>query len=100
LTAFTLLALAAWTLGYADAAAFKECALKKLVEILEIATVTIIISIIIEHGIGELAERAGVEVLKKLAAAIGKKFVPWLGAILILIELAILLKDCLPLLFQ
>ena len=85
---------------FADAQAFKECAINALMEILAIALITEIISIVVEHGIGALAKRAGSKLLKKLAIALGKKLVPWIGAALIVAELIWLLKDCIELLFK
>ena len=101
-----LMALSATTLivltGAAYAAqTFTECAFEKLKEILEIATITTLVSIILEKGLEELGkllvEQAGKKLLEKLIKALAKKLVPWIGVALILIDLALMLKDCFPL---
>lgn len=83
------------------AGSFTECAFEKLKEILEIATITTLVSIILEKGLEELGkllvEEAGKKILEKLIKALAKKLVPWIGVALILIDLALLLKDCFPL---
>ncbi|SRR5579872_3311838 len=80
---------------------FTECAFEKLKEILEIATITTLVSIILEKGLEELGkllvEEAGKKILEKLIKALAKKLVPWIGVALIIIDLALLLKDCFPL---
>jgi hypothetical protein len=92
------------TIVYADAKAFEECAVKRLLEILEIATITAVISIIVEKGLEEvgkyLATEAAKALLAKLIKALAKRLIPWLGVIAIIIELALLLKECIPLLFK
>jgi hypothetical protein len=90
-------------MALADLAAFKTCVLNKLVEILEIGVIIWLISVAVEEGLEGLARRLGEEAgenaLRKLAKALGKKIIPWVGALLIIAELLLLLKDCVPLLF-
>jgi hypothetical protein len=83
------------------AGTFTECAFEKLKEILEIATITTLISVILEKGLEELGkllvEAAGKKLLEKLIKALAKKLVPWVGVALIILDLVLLLKDCFPL---
>lgn len=95
-TVVVLLTSAAYAAG-----TFTECAFEKLKEILEIATITTLISIILEKGLEELGkllvEEAGKKILEKLIKALAKKLVPWVGVALIILDLVLLLKDCFPL---
>ena len=95
-TAVILVTGAAYAAG-----TFTECAFEKLKEILEIATITTLISIILEKGLEELGkllvEEAGKKILEKLIKALAKKLVPWIGVALIILDPALLLKDCFPL---
>ena len=87
--------------GAYAAGTFTECAFEKLKEILEIATITTLISIILEKGLEELGkllvEEAGKKILEKLIKALAKKLVPWIGVALIILDLVLLLKDYFPL---
>jgi hypothetical protein len=95
-TAVILVTGAAYAAG-----TFTECAFEKLKEILEIATITTLVSIILEKGLEELGkllvEEAGKKILEKLIKALAKKLVPWIGVALIILDLVLLLKDCFPL---
>jgi hypothetical protein len=91
--------LALWTTdAFADLAAFGECTDDKVLELLQFITIIIIVSLFFEHLLGELLFGTTLPTFKIVVRAIGKKFVPWLGATVITIELVHLLSGCIPLL--
>jgi hypothetical protein len=95
--ALTVLGL--WsTNAFADLAAFQQCTGPTVTGILWIIIITTIVSLFFEHILGEMIFGMRVPYLRLIVNAIGRKFVPWVGAIFILIELVPLLGNCVPLL--
>ncbi len=86
------------TTAFADVAAFQQCTNVKVVEILNIIVITTVVSLLFEHILGELVFGERAPRFKTVLSSIGKKFVPWVGAAIVLIELVPLLQNCVPLL--
>jgi hypothetical protein len=93
--ALTVLGL--WsTNAFADLAAFQQCTGPTVTGILGIVTIITIVSLFFEHILGEVIFGMRVPYLRLIVNAIGRKLVPWVGAIFILIELVPLLGNCVP----
>ena len=95
LIALTVLGL--WsTHAFADLAAFQQWTGPTVTGILWIIIITTIVSLFFEHILGEVIFGMRVPYLRLIVNAIGRKLVPWVGAIFILIELVPLLGNCVP----
>ena len=95
----------------AHAGPFLDCVLRKLGDLVDYAVVLGIIALIrlivkvgiekyLEKVVEEGLETATQRLLKKVARALGKKIIPWIGAIFLLIWLLDFLWECLPILFE
>lgn len=94
----------------AHAGPFVDCVARKLGDLVDLAVLTGIIALIryivqvgVEKYLQRLVER-GIEsatkrLLGKLAKALGKRIIPWVGLILFLYWLIDFLWECIPLLF-
>jgi hypothetical protein len=97
MSVMALIVLGLWSTNtFADLAAFQQCTGPTVTGILGIITIITIVSLFFEHILGEVIFGMRVPYLRLIANAIGRKLVPWVGAIFILIELVPLLGNCVP----
>lgn len=83
---------------FADIGAFGQCTNETVLSLLHLVVVITLVSLVFEQVLREIVLAARLPRLGTVAKAIGKKLIPWIGAVVVLIQLIPLLINCVPLL--
>lgn len=82
----------------ADPAAFGQCIGDPMQGFLRLLAVITVVSLVLEHWIAELLFGARLPHLRSAAVVLGKRFVPWVGAVILILLAIPVATSCLPLL--
>jgi len=82
----------------ADEAAFGECIDDPMQGFLRLLAMITVISLVLEHWIADFLFGGRLPHLRSAAVVLGKRLVPWVGAVILILLVIPIATSCLPLL--
>jgi hypothetical protein len=82
----------------ADEAAFGQCIDDPMQGFLRLLAAITVVSVVLEHWIAELLFGTRLPQLRSAAVVLGKRLVPWVGAVILILLSIPVANSCLPLL--